>query len=116
MVKKKKIEKFVRKYGELSETENKIANIYKEISNRQERLIEALLNNDYALDLRQVMEAQIPDRSTMERVFLFPSIVSRKNRYRFLDLPKEIFDTDGSTVSFNRDNEEFIRTFFKAVL
>ena len=114
--KKRKIRNYIKENENLNEVQDKIVDYYMDMQPLTERLIKALLNNDYALDLKQVLEAQTPKHSPIEKLIPLPLVISRTNRYRLQALPKEIFDTDGATVSFNQENEVFIRSFFKTVL
>lgn len=114
--KKRKIRNYIKENENLNEVQDKIVDYYMDMQPSTERLIKALLNNDYALDLKQVLEAQTPKHSPIEKLILLPLVISRTNKYRLQALPKEIFDTDGATVSFNQENEVFIRSFFKTVL
>jgi hypothetical protein len=114
--KKNKVKCFLKDGESLTEVQSEIADYYMDMPPSQKRLIKALLNNDIALDLKQVIEAQTPKHSPIERILLLPLVITRVNRLRLQNLPKDIFSTDGVTVSFNKENEDFIRSFFGAVL
>lgn len=114
--KKKKVKRFIQEHGSPNGDQRKIVDLYLSMPPSHLRLIRSLLNNDYALDLKQVIEAQTPIQSPIDKFLSFSSVNSRNKRSRLQGLPKEIFVTDGATVSFNKENEEFNRLFFGAVL
>lgn len=114
--KRNKVKRFLKDGDSLTETQSEIVDYYMDMPTSQKRLIKALLKNDIALDLKQVVEAQTPKPSPIEKIFLLPLVMTKTNRLRLQNLPKVIFSTDGVTVSFNKENEDFVRSFFGAVL
>jgi hypothetical protein len=114
--KRNKVKRFLKDGESLTEVQSEITDYYMDMPPSQKRLIKALLNNDIALDLKQVIEAQTPKHSPIEKIFLLPLVITKTNRLRLQNLQKDIFSTDGVTVSFNKENEDFIRSFFGAVL
>lgn len=112
--KKRKIKTFTEKNKEPNEAEEKIINYYLETTQSKERIIKSLLRNEYVLNLKQIKTSQTNGRSFIHR--LNPLSIIRSSEFLLQTLPKEIFYTDGSTVTFNKENEKFIIAFFSEVL
>ena len=102
--KNKKINKYISEHGELSDTESKIVELYKGLGRRTERLIRGLLKGNVVLDFKDIIELDTPSSSFNRLLFplLYPYGI------QFHSLPAEIFCVEGTSVSFNSENEEFI--------
>lgn len=109
--KNKKIKKFKEKYRPLNETEEEIVNLYLKLSHRTENLISGLVAKDYVLDFKDIIKEQEPS-GILQLIMPF----SYRHKIRYKRLPKEIFSVQGTSVSFNADNTEFIKSFFTEVL
>ena len=109
--KKKKVDRFKKKYGEFREAEQKIVNLYMN-SRRDEILISGILRNNYVLDLKEIIDMERPQSYINQ--LLKPISYIQKIQLRVL--PNEIFHVEGTKVSFNPENEKFIKSFFGEIL
>jgi hypothetical protein len=110
--KKKKIKLYEKKHGEFDGTQLKIVQKYLKFGSKSENLVKAILDNDFALDLKVYIEKET-DSLSFFKLFL-PLTFGQK--IRFQTLAKDIFVVDGVNVTFNQENETFIKSFFGEVL
>lgn len=110
--KKRKVSKYKKKHGEFSEIEKQIVDLYMDLGSRSETLISGLLKGNTVLDFKEIIDLE--EKKSDFKKILFPFSYGR--RIQFHSLTKEIFIVEGTKVSFNPDNEEFLKSFFSEVL
>jgi len=110
-IKKKKVRKYKEEYEVLHEAEEEIISLYLNIDQRIEKIISGLLDDDFVIDFKDIIKKYEQPHIFN---FLFPFLSRRKARFR--NLPKAIFNVQGSIVTFNTKNLEFIKSFFGEVL
>lgn len=109
---KKKLNQYINDHGALRDTEAEIGKLYLEVSDRTLGLISALLEDDYVLDLSSLANKQPEITARLS----FASFSFKTPRTLIYKLPKSIFHTDGTKVTFNSENQDFLKSFFGEVL
>lgn len=118
--KKHKINHFVSKHSALSPVQSAIVSVYR---NRWDptlgRILRGCARGDRVFDLRKDLRDQIGAVTrkgtflNLARMVLMPSFAIRLFHPRLL--PRELFTCEGTEVTLNQENRDFILSFFASV-
>jgi hypothetical protein len=108
MANSRELIKFIKDKSDISADQIDIIKILIK-SARLKRLVNRLLNNDYAIDLSEYAN-EYYKRTIIEKLLPIPRII-RKNT--FIELPKSIFDYDGKMIILKRDNLDIIKEYIE---